>query len=74
VKDNLLLNKTHIRQYIPLIVQEVPKPELIIWKNLDFVNKKLTIGQKVYKYGPLYLLLILVAALTCGHVYLILPF
>lgn len=42
VKDNLLSSKIHYKKYVPLVVEPAMKPELIVWQNLDYVNKDLT--------------------------------
>ena len=39
-------SKLFIKQYIPIKITKVVKPELIIWENLDFVNRELTSDEK----------------------------
>jgi hypothetical protein len=30
-----------INSKVPVVIKEVPKPELLIWENIDFVNRSL---------------------------------
>lgn len=39
-------NRIFLRKHIPVIIKEVAKPELVLWQNLDFVNKKLSFEQR----------------------------
>lgn len=40
-KDTDIHKKIFFKRYVPFKVQAPPKPEFILWQNLEFVNKKL---------------------------------
>ena len=48
-----LHNKVFLRKYIPLEVRSVPKPEFMLWENLDFVKRKMTVWEKLSGYRAL---------------------
>lgn len=46
-KDSDLHNKIFFKKYVPFHVRPAPKPEMILWQNLDFVNKPVDFVDKV---------------------------
>lgn len=46
-RDSDLHNKVFFKKYIPFHVSPAPKPEMILWQNLDFVNKPIDIEAKI---------------------------
>ena len=57
--------QTFVKREIPLIVRSVPKPELIIWENMDFVNKPLPATSWLIRSGGFWLALLLLTTLSC---------
>lgn len=44
-KDTDIHSKVFINRYIPLRALAPPKPEFIIWQNLDFVNRRIGLAR-----------------------------
>lgn len=59
-----LLDCTFYQKEVPLIVKSAPKPELIIWENIDFVNKRLSCSQHCSRYGYTLLIIFFLFSLT----------
>ena len=68
--DSDVHNKVFMRKYIPLIVRSVPKPEFIIWQNLDFSNKGVGLLKKLSRWKAFIIVNIVAIALTYGLCYL----
>ena len=60
-----------MRKYIPLEVNTVPKPEFMIWENLDFVKVKLGFVDKFNRYRAFVAVNVVNIALTYGLCHLI---
>ena len=59
-KDNQIHSKVFMRKYIPLVVTEAPKPEFMIWQNLDFVSERLGFLKTASRYIATVFLLALI--------------
>ena len=58
------MEKTHFRRNMPFAVRKVTPPELIIWPNIDFVNKSLPLDINFRRYFPFLLVNFIIVCAT----------
>jgi hypothetical protein len=73
-RDSDTHNKVFWKKYVPFVVTPAPKPEFIIWQNLDFVNKPIGSKNKCKHFACSALVKVLLLVLACVYPWAIMTY